>query len=442
MELARKGVHVLMGLFALALRFLDWKQAAAAALLALAFNLFVLPRAGGGHLMRERDLDRGFPVGILLYPVVVLLLILLFRDRLAVAAAGWGYLAFGDGSATLFGIAFGRRKLPWNEGKSWAGLLAYAVFGGGGATALYAFVSARAPSGAEIAALLFAGAVGAVVESLPSELDDNLVAPLVAAGTANAVLLALASPLTLLTLEFGRRAGMALAINAAVSIAVVALRVVRPTGGVAGFVLGSLVYAFGGPKLYALLWIFFAIGTIATRFGKRRKEAMGKAEEAGGKRGVKNVLANVSVPAFFAVLSGMTANPALSAAFALACAAAFATALMDTVGTEVGQAIKTPTVLLPDLMRVPPGTDGAVSIAGTLAGLVAAGFLAATAVDLHAATPRGGIVIVVAATLGTVAESLLGRAGAPWKVTSGHVLNFYNTIVGAAAALALAKLVA
>jgi uncharacterized protein (TIGR00297 family) len=278
--------------------------------------------------------------------------------------------------------------------------------------------------------------VGAALESLPSELDDNLV-PLVAAGAANAVLLALATPLTLTTLEFARRAEMALAVNAVVAIAGGAFRVVRPSGAVAGFVMGSFVYAFGGPPLYALLWVFFAIGTVATRFGRKRKEAMGKAEEKGGRRGVENVLANVSVPAFFAVLSGLSADRALASAFALASAAAFATALMDTVGTEVGQAVRTRTVLLPDFTPVPPGTDGAVSIAGTLAGLAAAGFLATVAIDLKAATPHGGFSILVAASLGTVAESLLGRAGAPWRVTNGHVLNFYNTLVGACAALAM-----
>jgi uncharacterized protein (TIGR00297 family) len=437
-ELARKGVHVAMGGFAALLRWLDWKQAAAAALLALAFNLFVLPRAGGGHLLREGDLKRGYPIGILLYPVVVLLLILAFRDRLALAAAGWAYLAFGDAAATLAGTTLGRAKLPWNERKSWVGLLAYVVVGGAGAILLYGFVSRRAPAPYEIGALVFAAVAGAAVESLPSELDDNLVAPLVAAAAAGLTLRALASPLTLLTLELTRRAGAALAVNLAVALAAGLLKIVRPSGAFAGFLLGSLVYTFGGPKLYALLWVFFAIGTVATRYGRRRKEAIGKAEEARGRRGAKNVLANVSVPAFFAVLSGLTADADLSKTFALASAAAFATALMDTVGTEVGQAIATPTVLLPDLTRVPPGTDGAVSVAGTLGGLLAAGFLAAVAVDLGVVAPRGAAIVLVAAALGTVTESLLGRAGVPWRVTNGHVLNFYNTIVGAAAALAMA----
>ena len=39
-----------------------------------------------------------------------------------------------------------------------------------------------------------------------------------------------------------------------------------------------------------------------------------------------------------------------------------------------------------------------------------------------------------AACLGTVLESLLGRTGAPWRVSNGHVLNFVNTLAGAAAA--------
>ena len=121
----------------------------------------------------------------------------------------------------------------------------------------------------------------------------------------------------------------------------------------------------------------------------------------------------------------------------LAAAAAFATALMDTVGTEVGQALKTPTVLLPDFRRVPPGTDGAVSIGGTLAGLVAALLLAPSAPVSVSTGPRRPDV-VTAAFAGTVVESLLGREGAPWRVTNGHVLNFFNTLAGAALALLLA----
>jgi uncharacterized protein (TIGR00297 family) len=113
---------------------------------------------------------------------------------------------------------------------------------------------------------------------------------------------------------------------------------------------------------------------------------------------------------------------------------------MDTVGTEVGQAVGSPTVLLPDFLRVPPGTDGAVSVAGTAAGFAAAALLAAAGVAAFVYAAGAAAAVVVAALLGTVLESLLGRAGARWRVSNGHVLNFVNTLAGAAAAPPLAAL--
>jgi uncharacterized protein (TIGR00297 family) len=110
---------------------------------------------------------------------------------------------------------------------------------------------------------------------------------------------------------------------------------------------------------------------------------------------------------------------------------------MDTVGTEVGQAVASPTVLLPDLRRVPPGTDGAVSVAGTAAGLAGAALLAAAGVASFLLTTCAAFAVAFAACLGTVVESLLGRAGAPWRISNGHVLNFVNTLAGAACAPAL-----
>ena len=213
------------------------------------------------------------------------------------------------------------------------------------------------------------------------------------------------------------------------------LRVVRPSGALAGGLVGALVLGLGGWGAYALLWAFFAGGTLATRFGRKRKEAMGKAEPAGGRRGAENVLANCSVAAFLVACAALT--PPVAPLLHLAAAAAFATALMDTVGTEVGQAVRTPTVLLPDFRRVPPGTDGAVSIAGTLAGLLAAALLGVLGAALGLYASSRVPVVVAAAFAGTVVESLLGRDGAPWRVTNGHVLNFLNTLAGAATAWCL-----
>ena len=109
-------------------------------------------RSAARRLYRPVDHARGFPLGILLYPLSVLLLTLAFPSRLDIAAAAWGILAFGDGFATLVGRSRTKKRgtantqrkslcelselrgsigrLPWNPDKSIAGTLAFIVFGG------------------------------------------------------------------------------------------------------------------------------------------------------------------------------------------------------------------------------------------------------------------------------------------------------------------------
>ncbi len=435
-EALRKAVHVGMAVFALLLRTLAWWQAALAAFGALVMNVLVLPRVAP-NVLRMDERARRFSAGIALYPLVVLLLIFTFQRNLQIAAAGWGYLAFGDGFASILGMSLGGPRLPWNSKKSFSGSLGYLVFGFLGAAVLYGFVASRVPSPWELGCLLAGALAGAAVESLPSELDDNVLPPLVGAAVLALLLPCRAGVLDALEPAGLRGFAVALGINAAVAGFAAVLRVVRPSGALAGAALGTVVLGFGGAGLYVLLWVFFAGGTLATRLGKARKEAMGKAEEKGGRRGAANVLANVSVAAFCALAAGLGPH---GGALRLAAAAALATALMDTVGTEVGQAVASPTVLLPDFRRVPPGTDGAVSVAGTLAGLAAAALLAVAGVAAFVLTGAAAVAVVAAAFLGTVLESLLGRDGAPWRVSNGHVLNFVNTLAGAAAAPALLAL--
>jgi dolichol kinase len=135
-ERARQWVHIGSGLFALLLRVLIWWQAAALAATALTFNLFLLPRIGGRTLYRPVDHARGFPLGIVLYPLSVLPLILVFETRLDIVAAAWGVLAFGAGFATLAGQRIGGRQIPWNREKTIAGTTAFVVCGGLGGIAL------------------------------------------------------------------------------------------------------------------------------------------------------------------------------------------------------------------------------------------------------------------------------------------------------------------
>ena len=105
-EWTRKAVHAGFGLAALALRFLDWKAAAALAVLALLGNLFV-PRVRGARAI-YRDAARRHDAGINAYPAMVLLPPDLPRALPPIAAA-----VGDDGSATAAIVGeVGRRPAP------------------------------------------------------------------------------------------------------------------------------------------------------------------------------------------------------------------------------------------------------------------------------------------------------------------------------------------
>lgn len=162
---------------------------------------------------------------------------------------------------------------------------------------------------------------------------------------------------------------------------------------------------------FAVLALFVAGGSALTRIGYGAKQRRGAAQTGGGRRGAGNALANCGVAVACAVLAALTPfSEALTAAFVASLGAAFA----DTAESEVGQLSRRRPRLITGLKTVPYGTDGAVSLPGTLAGLAAAGATALLALALGLLD--GAVAVVWAASfLGTVADSLVGalapRAG-------------------------------
>lgn len=423
-EWRRKAVHAGVGLFALTLRWLDWRAAAALALAALLFNLMVMPRIGRGIY---RDSAKVRDIGIVAYAAMVLALILLFRDRyLPLAAAVWAMMAFGDPAATIVGRLAEGPRLPWNPEKTWAGSLANWAVGGLGAVLLFWFVSARRLEPVAVAILITGAGLYAVLESVRSGVDDNLVAALPTAlavfqlghlwegGSPPWVEIAAARVLT------------AAGVNAVVALATWKMRLVSASGAVAGAFAGLTIVLFGGWGAYAVLWTFFLAGTAATKWGYRRKAAEGVAQADRGRRGAAHVLANVGVPAALLVLG---VKP-------VAFAAALAAALADTLGTEIGSLYGRRPFSLLRLQRLAVGAAGAVSVPGILAGLLGAALIG-TVAFLAGLIPAPAIAVVTAAGLvGSLAESAAHDLGRRWKLELDHdFANAFNTLVGALVAL-------
>jgi uncharacterized protein (TIGR00297 family) len=441
-ETSRQLLHMTMGGFALLLRVLTWWQAALCAVAALLFNAFVLPRIGGRNLYRQADRLRGFPLGILLYPLAVLLLILVFPRRLDIAAAAWGILAIGDGLATLVGSRLRGPRLAWNADKSWAGTLAFAISGAAAGVFLawWTHPAIVPPPSREfvIAAPVVAAIVAAFVETLPVRLDDNLSVPAVAA-----LVLWGASLMTANAWHEGAailvpRIAPAIALNALVATLGWRAATVSTSGAVAGALIGIVVYACTGILGWLLLFASFFAASASSRAGLKRKALLGIAEEREGRRGPGNAIANCILGVAAAVLAVTTPHRQLAML-------AFVTALTaggsDTVASEIGKAWGRRTFLVTTFRPVRPGTSGAISLEGTAAGVLCAFALAALGVALGLLQPNFIWLAVVGATVGAFAESWLGAALEGRGILNNDLLNFLNTAIAALVAVMLAAVI-
>ena len=458
-ELLRKTVHISMGGFALLFRFLTPGQAALCACFALGFNLFVLHRLTQRALLRHNEKARGYSPGIVLYPAAVLGLIVVFRTRLELAAAVWGLIAFGDGMAGVFGVTIGGRKLPWNPAKTWAGFAAFVLWGTAASAFLIRFTQQGALDGPKtwigpsflavgahgptfeptylIAGCLAAALVAAFAESLRTGIDDNILVPVVGGAALYAATLVDPQRLVDLSPVLARDAAIGAAVNAVLAVGAYAARGVDRSGALCGWCLGVALYAFSGWRGFSLLLLFFILGTACTKIGYAKKAILGIAQEKGGRRGAKNAIANTGAGVLFAFLAVATPYHTL---FALALVAAFATAAADTVSSEIGQAFGRTTYLVTNFKRVPAGTEGAVSLEGTLAGFAASTVPAAFAAAVSLITWPGAAVVVAAAFVGTTLESYLGATLQRTNTIDNEVVNFANTLAGGLAAMGLSLL--
>jgi uncharacterized protein (TIGR00297 family) len=238
----------------------------------------------------------------------------------------------------------------------------------------------------------------------------------------------------------GLRLALALGINAAVALATYFGRLVSRSGAIGGFVLGALIYFFTDWRGYAILVGFFVLGTLVTKVKYGEKAKKGIAQEEEGRRGAKHAVANCSaslllgIGAYFAAPS----SPAGATLLMVGFTGAFATALSDTSSTEIGQAYGRRAVLLTAFRRVPPGTEGAVSLEGTAAGIAASLVLALLGLLVGLAPGwQGVLAVVVAAFGGNTLESIIGSTLERLPIVTNEVTNFLNTVIGALIAIGL-----
>lgn len=205
-------------------------------------------------------------------------------------------------------------------------------------------------------------------------------------------------------------------------------------GAIGGGLIGLLIFAGAGFTGLAMMTVFFLMGTLATSWRRGTKELQGIAEESRAGRTAGQVIANAGVAALLA--AGVLVFPAEASLFRLMMAAGFASAAADTVSSELGNVYGSRYYNILTFKRDTRGLNGVVSLEGSLLGVSAStviGFVYAVGFGWN----KNIAIIVLAGTIGNLADSLLGATLERKQLLGNDVVNFLNTLAAAVAALAL-----
>ena len=173
-------------------------------------------------------------------------------------------------------------------------------------------------------------------------------------------------------------------------------------GALGTILLGSLGWQGGRAVV-----LYLVLGSAVTKLGFRDKQRRGLAEARGGSRGPENVWGSAATGAALALLIGAGVEP--RSVLLVGFAASFAAKLADTFGSEIGKRWGRTTVLITSFRRVPPGTEGAISLEGTLASALGSLLMSVLmlALQLIPSWPLTGLVMLIG-LVATLAESLFG----------------------------------
>ncbi|WP_299288686.1 DUF92 domain-containing protein [uncultured Mucilaginibacter sp.] len=199
-------------------------------------------------------------------------------------------------------------------------------------------------------------------------------------------------------------------------------------------ILGVCLYLGAGYFGILMAAVLFLMATVATAQKSMVKEALFIAEKNQGQRTAGQVLANVGMAGLMGLLCFF--YPAKIGVLRLMMAASLASAAADTVSSELGTVYGRHFYNIISLKPDQRGLDGVISLEGTLCGF-AASVIIATVYALSFGWNLNFWWIIIAGTVGNLADSVLGATLERKGYLGNNAVNFLNTVVAALVSMML-----
>ncbi|HJH31218.1 MAG TPA: DUF92 domain-containing protein [Methanosarcinaceae archaeon] len=269
------------------------------------------------------------------------------------------------------------------------------------------------------------GAVtGALIESIPSNTNDNLTVPL-GAGMV-----------MWLFSTFGysvppSQMTAALLFSLVLGYLAFKAKIADVSAVLSATLIGVLIIVFTNVLWILLLLTFFILGGASTKYKYQYKRSIGLAQSKGGIRSYENVFSNSTTALVLAVAHGI--YPQFSPLITYAYLGTIATATGDTLASEIGTTSRIKPRMITTLKVVETGVDGGVTPVGqfvAILGSMTIGILAAV-FGIVDNIPLAIGISTISGFLGTNVDSLLGATLQNRGLLTNSGVNFVSTFLGA-----------
>nr|AUG32676.1 hypothetical protein PLO_699 [Paulinella longichromatophora] len=212
--------------------------------------------------------------------------------------------------------------------------------------------------------------------------------------------------------------------------------VLTAQGSIHSGILGMLIWGSLGWRGWIPTVIYLFLGSIVTKLGYKYKKKTGIAERRGGRRGPENVWGSASTAAFLALVS-IFSDVSLTLVL-IGFSASLASKLSDTFGSEIGKRWGTKTMLITSFQLTSPGSEGAISLEGTLASLLGSTLM--TLIMNICGLISGGTIlawVALASFIATLIESIIGATlQKKLRFLTNEVVNSFQTLIASFLAVA------